>query len=185
MSKNRADFPPSTRSFQPLRVFGKKDKRMKAEIKAKLNAGRFGATKAATPVASTVPTTQASIKSEETSTTYVASTTTTMKAPKTTEATTLDMETSSASSKPTTAVTNITVLAEKIPVTPTTPSEESGEIAQDEELSMELPEMAVAEIDEETLSNSLSKDIRRAPAREEFPYFQTEYDALNCIKTRF
>lgn len=181
MSKNRADFPPSTRPLQPLRVFGKKDKRLKAEIKAKLNAGRFGAIKSTTAVASTVPTTRAAPTSEETTTTSAASTTTTIKAPKTTEAITL--ETSSASK--TTAATNITVLADKITVTSTTPSEESGEIAQDEELSMELPEMAVAEIDEETLSNSLSKDIRRAPAREEFPDVQTGYDALICIITRF
>ncbi|GMT07542.1 hypothetical protein PENTCL1PPCAC_29716, partial [Pristionchus entomophagus] len=142
----------------PLRVFGKKkDKRMKAEIKAKLNAARF-ATKPATTAASAAetPTSPAATTASAAFTTTRAAaptTTTVSEAPKTTIA----------------ATTAVTTLGSKTTVPSTTvgaPVEESGELAQDEELSMEKsPEMVVAEVDEETLSNSLTKNIRRAPAR--------------------
>ncbi|GMR60329.1 hypothetical protein PMAYCL1PPCAC_30524, partial [Pristionchus mayeri] len=160
----RRPLPP----LPPLRVFGKKDKKMKAEIKAKLNAARFTTTTPETTTNAATSTTTTSTATTSEATTSKAVETTTAKA---TKKTTIGAKATTTSGKvsvtktPVTSMKKTTVSTTVIPTTVSSTGVESGEIAQDEELSMELPEMAVVDIDEETLSNSLGEEIRRAPAR--------------------
>ncbi|GMT36447.1 hypothetical protein PFISCL1PPCAC_27744, partial [Pristionchus fissidentatus] len=134
----------------PLRVFTKKDKKMKAEIKAKLNAARFAPK---TTTTTEIPTTA-------TATTSAASA-----APAAAATTVLPVSTTVVSTTTATPTTSAAPATTEKSTTAAAKSEQSGELAQDEELSMELPEMTVEEVDEETLTNALSKNIRRAPAR--------------------